>query len=101
LQLLQLGCEFRRDKVRDGGQQLRHLHDRTLQPAQRLCNRRGIRGIPSGCAAEQALPRHPGRHPADIGADPGIASGTGGKSVGFRIAFGHGHSGIHAKADHG
>ena len=36
LELLQFGGVFGRQQIRHGGQQLRHLHDRALQAAQRL-----------------------------------------------------------------
>ena len=45
LQLLQLGGVFGRDQVRNGGEKLRHLHDRPLQAAERLGQHRRVRGV--------------------------------------------------------
>ena len=68
--------------------ELRHLHDRPLQAAERLRQGRGVGGVAS-LDAEQPGAGDPRRDPADIGADAGIARGAGGKAVGFGIAFGH------------
>ena len=45
LQLLQFGRIFGRDEIRDGGEQLRHLHDRPFQAAERLRQHRRVRGV--------------------------------------------------------
>ena len=88
LQLLQLGCIFRRHQIRNGGEQLRHLHDRTFQATQRLRQRGRIRCVLS-VPIEKPRAGHPRRHAAHIGADPGIARRTRGKSVRFAIGSGH------------
>ena len=72
LQLGQLLRVLGRQRLGDGGQQLRHLHDRPLEAAQRRRQRRRILAV-VGIEAEQALARHPRRHRADVGADPHIA----------------------------
>ncbi len=42
LQLAKLRGVFRRQRLGDGGEQLRHLHDRPLEAAERRGQRRGI-----------------------------------------------------------
>ena len=84
LQLLQLGRVFGRDQIRHGRQELRDLHDRPLQAAERRCQGRSVR-LRRAAAPEDPLPGQPGRHPAHIGADARIARRTGGKSVRFVV----------------
>ena len=88
LQLLQLGGIFRRDEVGDGGEQLRHLHDRPFQAAERLGQHRRVGGI-ARIAPEEPRSRHARRHPAHIGADPGIAGSARGEAVRFAVGIGH------------
>ena len=83
LQLGELLGIFGRDRVRDGGQELRHLHQRALEAAERLRERRRVGGV--AVAAEEPRPRHPGRDAADVGADAGVAGRAGGESVLFVI----------------
>ena len=87
LQLHQLGGVFGREGIRDGGHQLGHLHDRSLEAAER--------GGELGCVPaaierepEQARSRDARRHAAHVGADARIAGSAGGETVGF--AVGHG-----------
>jgi hypothetical protein len=88
LQFLKFGCVFGRDHVRDRGEQLRHLHDRALQPAQRLGHGGRIAGALS-LAPEQPRAGHPGRDAPDIRADPGVTGRARGQAVRFGIDIGH------------
>jgi len=88
LELLQLGGIFRRDEVRDGRQELRHLHDRALEPAERLRQHRRVGRI-ARIAPEQPRTCHAGRDPAHIGTHAGIAGGTRGEAVRFAVGIGH------------
>ena len=74
LQLRQLPRIFGRQRVGNGRQQLRHLHDRPLEAAQRLRQGCGVAGSVA-LHAEKALAGHARRHRADIGADAHIARG--------------------------
>ena len=89
LQLGQFGGVFGRQRIRDGGQELRHLHDRPFQPAER---RRQLHRIAGAIERkpEQPRARQPRRHAAHIGADARIARGPGGEAVFF--AVGHGRA---------
>ncbi len=84
LQLGEFGGVFRGQRVGDGGQKLRHLHDRALQPAERC---RELRGILAAIEieAKKARSGHPRGDAADIGSNARIAAGAGGKTVGFGI----------------
>ena len=84
LQLGELLDVFRRQRLGDGGEQLRHLHDRALQPAER---RGEFRRVPGAVEIdpEEARAGDPRRHAADIGADPGVAPGAGGEAVFFGV----------------
>ena len=84
LQLHQLAGVFGRQRVGNGGQQLRHLHDRTLEPAERGRQRQGIAGAAT-LRADQALARDARRYAADLGADAGIAPRAGGEAVFFAV----------------
>ncbi len=84
LQLLQFGGIFRRQQIRDGRHQLRDLHQRTLEPAERRSERSRLAGAVAR-AAEHAPPGIARRHAADIGADAGIARGAGGEAVFFAV----------------
>ncbi len=87
LQLHQLAGIGRRQRVGNGGEQLRHLHDRPFQAAERGCEIERV-AIVILRAAEHACGRHAGRHAADIAADFGVALGAGGEAVFFAV----GHS---------
>src|SRR5581483_1629460 len=56
-----------------GGQQLRRLHQRPLQPAQRRLQFGGVL-VAVECEAEIALAGQARRETADRGADPGVAA---------------------------
>ena len=77
---------FRRQRVGDGGEELRHLHQRALQPAedrpQILRVRRAV-----GLDAEHPRPGHAGRDAAD-------RAGGAGQSADFaeQVATGHRHT---------
>ena len=84
LQLLQFLGIVLRQKTRDARHHLGGLHHRPLEAAERL--RQGRRMAAQGTAAtEKAGAGNPGRDPADIGADPGIARRARGKSIGFLV----------------
>ena len=89
LQLLQFGGVFRRHEIRDGGEELRHLHDRTLQAAEHLRQGGRVAGL-LPLEAEQARAGDARGDAADIGADARIARGAGGEAVGFAVVVGHG-----------
>ena len=76
LQLLQFGGVFRRHDIGDGGDELRHLHDRTLETAERRGELGGILGAVE-IETEDAGAGDPRRDPSDIGADPGVARRAG------------------------
>ena len=80
LKLTELGGIFGGERLGDGGEELRHFHDRALEAAKG----RGKRGgIPLALRVEPEEPScgDTGRHPADIGADPAIAERAGAESV--------------------
>ena len=87
LEFCELGRIFRRQRVRDGGHELRHLHDRALEAAKRGGK---LDRVPAAVEREPEQPRARDacRHAPHIGADARIARGTGGESIGF--AVGHG-----------
>ena len=89
LQLGQFGGVFRRQGIGDGGEQLRHLHDRTLQAAERGGEPDGIGGAVA-LRADQALADHARGDAADLAADIGVALGAGGEAVFFAVGGGHG-----------
>src|SRR5215475_10315017 len=85
---LQLGKLFRIfgwQRVRDGGQELRDLHDRPLEATERHRKLRSVT-ITIEVEAEQTRAREAGGYAPDIGADPGIARGAGGEAVLFLIS---------------
>ena len=84
LQLGQLGDVFRRQRLRNGGEKLRHLHDRAFQAAQRRGKFGGVLGAVE-VHAEEARARHPRRDAADVRADAGVAAGAGGEAVSFLV----------------
>ena len=93
LQLGQLVDVFGRQRLGDGGEQLRHLHDRTFEAAER---RRQFGGVLRAVEieAEEARAGDPRRHAADIGADAGVARGAGGEAVSFADRVSNWHSGL-------
>ena len=84
LQLGQFVDVFGRQRLGDGGEQLRHLHDRAFEAAER---RRQLRGVPGAVEieAEEARAGDPRRHAADVRADAGVARGAGCEAVSFLI----------------
>ena len=80
LKLAELCCIFGRQRFGDRGEELRHLHDRALQPAKRGGERRGV-PVALGIEAEEPPCHDPGRDRADIGADPAIAERAGAEAV--------------------
>ena len=84
LQLGQLLRVFSGQRLGDGRQQLRHLHDGTLEAAERGCQRRRILAV-VGVHAEDALARHPRRNGTDVGADPHVARRPGREPVLFLV----------------
>ncbi len=84
LQLLQFLDVFGRQQVRDGRHQLRDLHDRALQPAER---RRQFRGVPAAIErkAQQPARRKACRNTAHVGADARIARRAGREAVAFAV----------------
>ena len=72
LELAELGGIFRRQRLWDGGEQLRHLHDWAFQPAECRGKRRGIL-FALGLEPEQAPSGDARRDAADIRADFAVA----------------------------
>ena len=72
LELAKLGGIFGRQRFGNGGEQLRHLHDRAFQSAQRRGERGGIL-VALGIEPEQTPSGDARRHAADIGADLAVA----------------------------
>ena len=85
LQLGEFSGVFGRQRVRDGGQELRDLHDRAFEATERNRELRGV-AIAIEVEPEQARTREPGGYAPDIGADPGVARGAGGEAVLFLIS---------------
>src|SRR5262245_51708227 len=85
LQLGKLGGVFGRQRIRDGGEELRDLHDRPFEAAERYSQFRGV-AVTVEVEPEQACARKARRYAADIGADAGIAGGAGGEAVLFLIS---------------
>src|SRR5262249_22618429 len=84
LQLDQFVGVFRRQRVGNGGEQLSHLHDRTLQSAQRSGKFKRVGGAIER-HAEEARAGEARRCPAQLRADPGVAPGAGGEAIFFAI----------------
>src|SRR5262244_794522 len=87
LQLGELSRVFGRQHIRDGGHELRHLHDRTFEAAE--CSRE-FHGIAPAVErdAEEACAGKARSNAPDIGADARIARGAGGEAVLFAIVHG-------------
>ncbi len=88
LQLDQFVGVFRRQRIGNGGKQLRHLHDRPFEAAERGGKRQRIGGAAAG-HTEKALPGHARSNAADLGADPRIAARAGGEAVFLAVVGGH------------
>ena len=86
LQLRQLVGVFGRQGVGNGRQHLRDLHQRAFQTPERLRQSGGALRIVDA-AAEEACAGDTRRGGADMGADPQMPGGAGGKTIGF---IGHG-----------
>ena len=84
LKLGELGGIFGGERLGNGGEELRHLHDRAFEPAKR-------RGKSCGLAvAIRIEPKQPracdaGSHASDIGADASIALHAGGQAIAFLV----------------
>src|SRR5215813_570262 len=85
LQLGKLSGVFGRQRVRDGGQELRDLHDRPFEAAERHSQLCRIT-VAVEVKPEQARARKARGYAADIGAHPGIAGGAGREAVLFLIS---------------
>jgi hypothetical protein len=84
LQLLQFGGVFGQQQIRNGREQLRDLHQRALEPAERRRQRQRLAGAVRR-AAKKPPPRITRRHAAHIGADPRIARGACRQTVLFAV----------------
>src|SRR5262245_50644850 len=88
LKLTELRGIFGRQRFGDRGEELRHLHDRALQAAERGGKRRGV-PVAFGIEAEEPPCHDPGRDRADVGADPPIADRAGAKPVLLLVGLVH------------
>ena len=88
LQLGELLGIFGRQHVGNGGEELRHLHQRALEAAERGGERRGIAGR-GALRAEKPRPGDPRRDAADIGADARIARRPRREAVFLAVPVGH------------
>ena len=84
LQLLQFLGIVLRQKTGNARHHLGGLHHRPLEAAERLRQGRGM-AAEGTASPENTGAGNPGRDPADIGADPGIARRAGGKAIGFLV----------------
>ncbi len=84
LQLHQFVGVFGGQRVGNGSKQLRHLHDRAFQPAERRGQRQRIAGAVAR-GAHKALPGHARGHAADFATDIGVALGAGGEAIFFSV----------------
>jgi hypothetical protein len=91
LQFDQLVDVFRRQRVGNGGEELRHLHDRALQAAERRGQFQSVGGAVER-HAEKARPRHARCRAAKPGAHIGIAPRAGREAVFFAVGGGHGRT---------
>src|SRR4030042_692177 len=80
LELPKLSGVFRRQRLGDGGKELRYFHDRALEPAKRGRKRGGIL-LALRLEPEQAPAGDAGRHASDIGADFAITERAGAEPV--------------------
>jgi hypothetical protein len=72
LQLGKLLGIFRRQKIRDGGHELRHLHQRTLEGAERIAEELRLR-LEIALRGDQPAGGDAGHRRSHSGADAGIA----------------------------
>ena len=79
LQLDQFVGVFRRQRVGNGGEQLRHLHDRALEAAERRRERQRIAGA-RAAGADQALSGHARGNAADLWCRRGRSAARGRRS---------------------
>ena len=86
LQFREFGCIFGRNGIRDGRQQLRDLHQRALEAAERLGEAAALAASPS--PPNNRVPAIRAANPADIGADPRVTGGAGREAVLFLIGHG-------------
>ncbi len=84
LQLGQFGGELRRQQVGDGGEHLRHLHQRALEPAKRLLQRLGVAGADIA-AGEEGVGAESGRRAAQPRPHPGEAGHPAAEPITFRV----------------
>ena len=77
LQLLQFGSVFRRDGLGYGGEELRHFHDRALEPAQCLRERCGVFRTRLTLCTKQTRSGDTRGNGPHIGAHTGIPGGAG------------------------
>ena len=84
LQLHQLGGIFGGQRIRNGGHELRHLHDRPFEAAKRSGK---FHRAPAAVEIEAEQPRagDARRDAAHIGADARIARRAGGEAIGFAV----------------
>ena len=71
-------------RIRNGGEQLRHLHDRAFQPAERGGKLQRIGGAVER-HAEEARAGKPRGSAAELRADFGVAARAGGEAVLFAV----------------
>src|SRR5262249_59267727 len=86
-QLDQLIGVLRRERVGNGGEQLRHLHDRTFQPAQRGGELECVRRTVKRHAEKPSAGKTRGGA-AQLRADLGVAPGAGREAIFFAVFHG-------------
>ena len=84
LQLDQLVGIFRRQRIGDGGEQLRHLHDRAFQPAERRRKFERVGGAIERHAEKARAGKSRGGA-AQLRADFGVAPGARGEAILFTV----------------
>ena len=95
LKLLKFGSVLGRHSIGNGGNELRHLHQRTFETAQSLRQRFGIRRVDFR-SAEQSPPRHGRGNTAHRCTDTGIPAQAASEAVTFGIVAGVGHENLSA-----
>ena len=89
LKLTKLGGIFGGQRLGNGGEELRHFHDRAFEPAKCRGKRRRL-AVAVWIEPKQPRACDAGSHAADIGADAPIALHAGGQAIAFSIG-GHWH----------
>ena len=84
LELRQFGGEIRRDRIGDGGQHLRDLHQRALHRAQGGSERLGVRLAP---APAQPIDADPGGERAGVDAEARVARSPRAQAIGFVVVI--------------